>query len=90
MEATVKVVEKETQQLLFECPIDQQEKAYQYAGQMEEMGLDVEIQAPTIHETLSSSLGQDEESVQQLKQSIQEELEDHDSSCCVGPGIVIN
>ena len=72
-----------TQQILFECGINESEKAWQFAAEMEEMGLDIEVINPTISETLSHSLGLSKEELEEYKKSMDEEIESHDgASCC--------
>lgn len=72
----------QTKQVLFECPLSESEKAWQFAAEMEEMGLDIEVIAPTLGETLSNSLGLSKEDQQGYMDSIEEEMEGHDGSCC--------
>lgn len=72
----------QTEQVLFECAITESEKAYQFAAEMEEMGLDIEVLIPTLGETLSSSLGLTREQQEEYKNSLEEEIESHDGSCC--------
>lgn len=72
----------QTQQVLFECAITESEKAYQFAAEMEEMGLDIEVIVPTLGETLSNSLGLSREQVQEYKNSLEEEMDSHEGSCC--------
>jgi tRNA A-37 threonylcarbamoyl transferase component Bud32 len=72
----------QTQQVLFECSIDQAETAGKFAAEMEEMGLDIEVITPTLTDTLSSSLGLSREALEEYKQSMEEEMEDHEGSCC--------
>jgi tRNA A-37 threonylcarbamoyl transferase component Bud32 len=71
-----------TQQTLFECSVNESEKAYQFAAEMEEMGLDIEVVSPTLSETLSKSLGLSREQLQEYKESMEEEMEQHEGSCC--------
>lgn len=72
----------QTQQVLFECAISESEKAYQFAAEMEEMGLDIEVVSPTLGETLSNSLGLTKEEQQKYKDSLEEEMDSHEGSCC--------
>lgn len=72
----------QTQQILFECAITESEKAYQFAAEMEEMGLDIEVVSPTLGETLSNSLGLSKEDQETYKQSLEEEMDSHEGSCC--------
>ena len=72
----------QTQQTLFECSVQESEKAWQFAAEMEEMGLDIEVISPTLSDTLSSSLGLTSEQQEALKESMEEEMEAHEGSCC--------
>lgn len=78
----IRVVDTDTRQVLFECAIDQSEKAYQFAASMEEMGLSIEVLHPTLSETLTDSLGLSNEERRNYEASLQEEIEHHDGSCC--------
>lgn len=78
----IKVIDQGTEQVLFECEIKDAEKAYQYAAQMEELGLDVKVINPSLSETLTTSLGLSKEEVAAYEASMEQELEDHDGSCC--------
>jgi hypothetical protein len=78
----VKVIDQQTEQVLFECSIKDSEKAYKFAAEMEEMGLDVKVISPTLNETLSSSLGLTQEQIQTYNESVEEEMEGHEGSCC--------
>jgi primosomal protein N' (replication factor Y) len=78
----IQVVDRETKQVLFECEMTSSEKAYQYAASMEDMGLDVEVISPTLSQTLSSSLGLSREEMTAYEESLEEEMEGHEGSCC--------
>lgn len=78
----IQVLDVQTDQILFECSIGDSEKAYEYAAQMEEMGLDVKVQSPTLSQTLTSSLGLSREEIAEYERSMEEEIEHHDGSCC--------
>ena len=78
----IKVIDVGTGQTLFECQLTEAEKALNFAAQMEEIGVDVEIQSPTLSETLTDSLGFSEEKSQKYKESLDEEMEQHEGSCC--------
>lgn len=71
-----------TQQVLFECEIADAEKAYQFAAEMEELGLDIEVLTPSLGDTLSASLGLTKEQHQDYVESLEAEMNDHDGSCC--------
>lgn len=72
----------QTQQILFECAVTESEKAYQFAAEMEEMGLDIEVVSPTLGETLSNSLGLSKEAQEKYKESLEAEMDSHEGSCC--------
>lgn len=76
------VKDVQTEQILFECELNESEKAYQFAAQMEQMGLDIKVVAPTLGETLSNSLGLTREQQEEYKESMEHEMETHDGSCC--------
>jgi hypothetical protein len=78
----IQVRDVQTEQILFECEMTEAEKAYQFAAEMEEMGLDLEVISPTLSETLSSSLGLSREAQEEYKLSMEEEMEEHEGSCC--------
>lgn len=77
MSGSVKLLDKQTGSILFECPIEDIEKAYSKAEEFEEMGLDIEMKAPSMPETLIRSLGASEENIEALKRGIDDEIESH-------------
>lgn len=84
----VKVIDVNSEKTLFECDIKEIEQAYRYAAELEEMGLDIKIMAPTITQTLTDSLGMNHDEKEEYQQSVTAEIEDHeghDSSCCHEP-----
>ncbi len=78
----IRVLDQQTDQVLFECSLEDSEKAYQFAAEMEEMGLDLKMEVPTLSETLSESLGLSREQKAAYKESLQAEMDEHDGSCC--------
>lgn len=78
----IKVIDVTTEQVLFECALKESEKAYVYAAQMEEMGLDVKVVDPTLSQTLTSALGLSNEEKAAYEKSMDEEIEEHEGSCC--------
>lgn len=76
----VRVIDSISGTVLFETSIEKMSDAYAFATQMEEAGLDIEIKAPGLAETLIKSLGADEEEINQYKQSLQDEIDEHDDS----------
>jgi hypothetical protein len=78
----VRVLDLETKQVLFECPIAEAGKAYAFAATMEQMGLSIEVVNPTLAQTLSNSLGLSNTEVAAYEQSLEEEMDQHEGSCC--------
>lgn len=78
----IRVVDLQSGQTLFECSIQDSEKAYQFAAQMEEMGLDLKVLVPTLADTLSTSLGLTRDEQAAYEASLESEMEDHEGSCC--------
>ena len=78
----IRVVDLQSGQTLFECSIQESEKAYQFAAQMEDMGLDLKVIVPTLSDTLSSSLGLNRDEQKAYENSLEEEMEGHEGSCC--------
>lgn len=80
-ETKVRVIDAIGGECLFECSMEDVERAYQFATQMEELGLDVKIDAPSLPETLGSSLGASEDQRRLLKQELEHEIDSHNSPC---------
>ena len=83
----VKIIDTNSEEVLFECDMSDIESAYQRAAEFEEMGLDIRILAPTITQTLSDSLGIEHDELEEYEQSVVAEIHDHDGSCCAKPTI---
>lgn len=81
--STIRVIEKNSNDILFECSSDDAEKAYEFAAQMEELGLDVVIKQPSVAESLSMTLGASQEELQKIQEELNDEIESHNpDSCC--------
>ena len=78
----IRVLDLQSGQTLFECSLQDSEKAYQFAAQMEEMGLDLKVVVPTLSDTLSTSLGLSRDEQAAYEASLEEEMDDHEGSCC--------
>lgn len=78
----IRVIDQQSGQTLFECSLQEIEKAYQFAAQMEEIGLDLKVMVPTLSQTLSSSLGLSRDEQLAYENSLEEEIENHAGSCC--------
>lgn len=77
----VKVIEEQSQTVLFECDMENIEKAYRYAVELEGMGIDVKILAPSLPESLGESLGVSSFELNRLKVEIQDEIDSHGQPC---------
>jgi len=82
MSSMIQVVETTSGEVLFQCPFEEDEKAYAYAREMEAMGLDITIKKPSVAQTLVNELGLNEEDRKAYDQSLEEEILEHDSGCC--------
>lgn len=78
----VQVLDVQTEQVLFECEVTETEKAYMYAAEMEEMGLDIKVVIPTLGDTLANSLGVSREAQAEYKEDLEHEMDSHEGSCC--------
>ena len=67
--------------VLFECSMEESHKAYAFAAEMENLGLDIDLRSPTLTETLSNSLGLSQEEKETYRLSLDEEIDSH-GSCC--------
>ncbi|OIQ19767.1 MAG: hypothetical protein BM556_04605 [Bacteriovorax sp. MedPE-SWde] len=86
MSGSVKLVDKMTGSVLFECSIQDIDKAYVQAEEYEQMGLDIELKAPSMPETLVRSLGGSDESINELNKALDDEIASHieeDLGCSV-------
>ena len=81
IDVQVKVVEVQSGQVLFQCAVEQEEQAYQFAQEMEAMGVEVTVKRPCVSATLASSLGVAEADWQEYQQSMEQEMDDHDCYC---------
>lgn len=79
----VLVVDTLSNEVLYECSIEELESAYQRAGELEEMGLVVKVVAPSITQTLTNTLGMNHDEEEEYQNSVLAEMEEHDGSCCV-------
>ncbi|WP_417336085.1 hypothetical protein [Halobacteriovorax marinus] len=73
----IKVIEANTKEVLFECDFEDHEKAFEYARELEEMGIDIKIHAPSLSETLAVSLGADEADLSTLRSEVDNEIASH-------------
>lgn len=88
MSNQVRVIDVLSQTTLFETSMENIADAYTFAAQMEEAGLDIEIKAPGLAETLIRSLGANDSDINKFQQSLQNEIDEHDESdfgCAICP-----
>lgn len=85
MTKKVKVIAIQTDEVLLEVPIEEMARAYEYAAQMEEMGIEIKLDAPTVADTLSDTLGLSIDDRHRLETSMDDEIHDHEGSCCAKP-----
>jgi len=78
----ITVQDIQTGQTLLECALNEAEKAYEFAAQMDEVGLDVKVINPTLSDTLTSSLGLSKAAKIEYNNSLDDEIEHHEGSCC--------
>jgi hypothetical protein len=92
MSKKVQVLSTDSKEVLFECEVDQESHAYEYAAQMEELGVEVEVISPNVIDTLTTALGLKKDEEDAFRHSVYEEIHDHEGqeeselvdtdSCC--------
>lgn len=82
MSTQVQVIEVNSGESLFSCELKEIDSAYKYAVEMEKLGLDVKVEAIGLPFALSEELGISEEHKKQYLQSLDDEINSHDDSCC--------
>ena len=80
IDAQVKVVEPRSGEVLLQCGVEEEARAYQFAQEMEQMGVEVKIIAPSVSQTLASGLGVSAKDWQGYQRSMDQEIADHDGS----------
>jgi len=78
----IQVIDALSNEILYECSLDQAEMAYSFASEMEEMGLDIKVISPTITQTLTDSLGMNHDEKEEYENSVIAEIHDHEGGCC--------
>lgn len=77
----VKVIDKSSGEILFGCSLEESQKAFDFAVEMEKIGVDIEIVSQSLNETLGRSLGLNEEQIQELNQVMEDEIDSHNDCC---------
>jgi len=84
VESKIKLLDSESQ-ILYEYPVSQAEEAYAKAHELEEMGIEVIFNAPSLPETLGHTLGMSCTDKEVLRSEIEDEIESHiDKPTCGG------
>ena len=78
----IQIIDPNSQTVLAEFATSDIEKAYQMAAEFEAMGISCELNAPTLSSELIFALGLDEKAQNEYLLSVNEEIEDHEGSCC--------
>ncbi len=82
MNSLIKIIDSQSQEELFSCPANESDKAYAYAKQLEDLGIDFEFIKPGTPETLVNELDVSLDQKQEYRESLDQEIHDHDDSCC--------
>lgn len=69
-------------QVLATYSLEDRDKAYEYAEELEEMGISITLKEPSLPETLIRSLGASQMDTETLKNEIEEEISAHGEPCC--------
>lgn len=83
MQFQVCVKDRATNEILYSCGLNELESAYKEASKFEAMGLDVIVDAPNVNESLANALGIEGDRWEEYEKSMDDEIHDHDGSCCV-------
>ncbi|MBT4790585.1 MAG: hypothetical protein HON90_03360 [Halobacteriovoraceae bacterium] len=86
-EAKIKIINTDTDEILFQFDMDQADMAFSRASELEQMGLSISVKTPTISESLCNSLGLNIDQKMEYQESVLAEIEDHDGSCCASTSI---
>lgn len=78
----IRVLDAISSTVLKEFSSDSYEEAQIYASEMEKMGLDIILDAPSLPESLAINLGANTEDVGALKDIINEEIDSHNDCPC--------
>lgn len=62
--------------------MEQSDFAYEKAAEFEEMGLEIKLVHPSVNESLANSLGVTGDPLEAFEDSLEEEIEGHEGSCC--------
>jgi hypothetical protein len=80
--STIKIIEVQSGETLFECSIEDSEKAYRQATHYDGLGLEVKVVIPSTTRTLFDALKKDPVNWDRVEDELNEEIDSHDDSCC--------
>jgi hypothetical protein len=80
---SIKVMEINSGEVLFETDMNNSELAYQQATIFENMGIDVQVKMPGVTESLARELGVTDEQLRILEEILEQEILSHDDSCAL-------
>jgi len=83
VESKIKLLDSESQ-ILYEFAPNEIDAAYAKAQELEEMGIEVTLDAPSLPETLGATLGMSAKDREKLKTEIEEEVESHNEKPTCG------
>lgn len=75
--------DKQSQEVLKSFELSDSEAAYREAMHLEQMGLDIDLDIPSLPASFAMALGHQGRELEDYQQSLAKEIEDHDGSCCV-------
>ena len=64
-------------EILARYPSNDMERAYQHCLELEEMGIEVKMQAPSLPESLAGALGRPSEERDRIRKEIDQEIAQH-------------
>ncbi|MCY4523372.1 MAG: hypothetical protein OXB84_01405 [Halobacteriovoraceae bacterium] len=74
MSNTIKIIDKNSREELFEFPMESQKEAHEMAVKLESMNIAVEMIIPSVLEQLADNLGADKK---QLSRELDQEIDSH-------------
>ncbi len=76
----IRVVEIHSGETLGQFEADNWDGAHKLACEMEAMGIDIKIEAPSLPESLATSLGASESELEELRHEMDDEVDSHNNS----------
>ena len=76
MSKIIKIVDKSSNEILYEFPLESQKDACNMAATLEAMDIAVKVEIPSVLEQLASELGAD---MKVLNEDLKQEIEDHNT-----------